>query len=180
MNFEQDFRGRHRVSAGANARPKFRWARWGCYSLAHTSERTGGAQFGAQFLEQRSSSSPGIAWGPPVPPPDQLAEPVGGRPRILEVPEVAPPAPALGGITIEAVERAEVEKRPGIDIPLQSAPLGRRLAAALIDGLIVVAASTLFGFIFWKLAAVQPAAVADSGAGRGEFRLCSGQHINIC
>src|ERR1700685_1638069 len=59
---------------------------------------------------------PRFAWGPPPPPPDELAEPVGARPRILEAPEIVPPAPALGGITIEAAERNEPEKRPGIDI----------------------------------------------------------------
>lgn len=99
---------------------------------------------------------PRFAWGPPPPPPDQLAGPVSERPRILEVPEVAPPPPALGGISIEAVERPEAEKRPGIDIPLQSAPLGRRFLATLVDGTIVAAASALFGFIFWKVAAVRP------------------------
>jgi uncharacterized RDD family membrane protein YckC len=106
---------------------------------------------GAKIIE-----FPGFAWGPPAPPPDQLAEPVSGRPRILEVPEIAPPPPALGGITIEAAAHPEAEKRPGIDIPLQSAPLGRRLVAALIDGLIIAAASAAFGDIFWKVAGVRP------------------------
>ena len=99
---------------------------------------------------------PGFAWGPPAPPPDQLAEPVFDRPRILEVPEMTPPPPALGGITIEPVPFQEAEKRPGIDLPLQSAPLGLRLAASLIDGLIIAAASALFGFIFWKVTAFRP------------------------
>ena len=99
---------------------------------------------------------PRFAWAPPAPPPDQLAGPVGEQLRILEVPEVAPPPPALGGITIEPAETEVAEKRPGIDIPLQSAPLGRRLVASLIDGVIVAAASVLFGFIFWKVAAVRP------------------------
>lgn len=106
---------------------------------------------------------PRFAWGPPSPPPDQLAEPVGAPPRILEVPEVAPPAPALGGITIEAAAREEAEKRPGIDIPLQSAPLARRLVAALVDGLIIAAASALFGFIFWKAAGIRPPLVQILG-----------------
>jgi uncharacterized RDD family membrane protein YckC len=106
---------------------------------------------GAKIIE-----FPRFAWGPPAPPLDQLAEPVSERPRILEVPEVAPPAPALGGITIEAVDRREIEKRPGIDVPLQSAPLGLRLVAALVDGLIIAAASALFGFIFWKIVGVSP------------------------
>jgi uncharacterized RDD family membrane protein YckC len=99
---------------------------------------------------------PRFAWGPPVPPPDQLAEPVSERPRILDVPEVEPPAPALGGITMEAVQQEEVEKKPGIDIPLESAPFRSRVVAALVDGIIISVASALFGFIFWKLAAVRP------------------------
>lgn len=111
---------------------------------------------------------PRFAWGPPPPPPDQLAEPVGGdRPRILEVPEVAPPPPALGGITIEAVEHPQAEKRPGIDIPLQSAPLGLRFVAALVDGLIIAAASALFGYIFWKVTAIRPPLVQILGLAAG-------------
>jgi len=106
---------------------------------------------GAKIIE-----FPGFTWGPPDSPPDQLAEPVSERPRILEAPELTPAAPALGGITIEAVEQKEAEKRPGIDIPLQSGPLGLRVAAGAVDGLIVAVASALFGFIFWKVAAVRP------------------------
>jgi uncharacterized RDD family membrane protein YckC len=103
----------------------------------------------------RYGSEP-LNFGPPVPPPDQLAEPVMGRPRILEVPEFEPAAPALGGITIEPAQRHEAEKRPGIDIPLQTSSLSRRIFASLIDGLIVVVASVLFGVIFWKVTAVRP------------------------
>ena len=110
-----------------------------------------GTQSGAKIIE-----FPRFAWGPPPPPLDQLAEPVIDLPRILEVPDVAPPAPALGGITIEPARVEEPERRPGIDIPLQSAPLGRRLLAAGIDGVIIGAASTLFGFVFWKVALVRP------------------------
>jgi uncharacterized RDD family membrane protein YckC len=86
---------------------------------------------------------------------DELAEPVMERPRILEAPEVAP-APALGGITIETVPQKEIEKRPGIDFPLQSARLTRRIAAAAFDGAIIAVASALFGFIFWKVTSIQP------------------------
>jgi uncharacterized RDD family membrane protein YckC len=110
---------------------------------------------------------PRFAWGPPPPPPDQLAEPVSDRPRILEAPEVAPPPPALGGITIEAEERQLDEKRPGIDIPLQSASLARRALASGIDGLIVALASAMFGFIFWKVAAVSPPLVQILGLAAG-------------
>lgn len=99
---------------------------------------------------------PRFAWAPPPPNLDQLAEPVMDRPRILDVPDVVPPGPALGGITIEPIAVAEPEKRLGIDVPLQSAPLGRRLAAALTDGLIVSIAAGLFGLIFWKVAEIRP------------------------
>lgn len=106
---------------------------------------------GAKILE-----FPRSAWAPPSPQPDQLAEPVGERLRILDVPETAPPAPALGGITIEPAAPAEPEKRPGIDLPLQSASLARRAFASMMDGLIVCTATALFGAIFWKVAGVRP------------------------
>src|SRR6202044_1279521 len=98
------------------------------------------------------------SWTPPPAPLDELAEPVldRDRPRILEAPEVVPPPPALGGITIEPAQQPELEKRPGIDIPLQSAPLGRRILSAFVDGIILAAACALFGFIFWKMTALRP------------------------
>lgn len=99
---------------------------------------------------------PRFAWAPPPPPPDQLAEPVGEQLRILEVPEFQPPAPALGGITIEPVHAEPPEKRLGIDVPLQNAPWGRRVAASVIDGAIIASSCGLFGCIFWKIAAVRP------------------------
>jgi uncharacterized RDD family membrane protein YckC len=128
----------------------------------NSSGHSSGSSGGAKIIE-----FPRFAWGPPAPSPDQLAEPVSERPRILEVPEVAPPPPALGGITIEAAEPKEAEKRLGIDIPLQSAPLGLRVLAALVDGLIIAAASALFGFIFWKVAAVRPPLVQILGLAAG-------------
>jgi uncharacterized RDD family membrane protein YckC len=131
-------------------------------TLGNPSGHPSGSSVRAKIIE-----FPRLAWGPPPPPPDQLAEPVSERPRILEVPEVAPPLPALGGITIEAAEQEEAEKRPGIDIPLQSAPLGLRVLAALVDGLIIAAASALFGFIFWKVAAVRPPLLQILGLAAG-------------
>ncbi|MFZ0321021.1 MAG: RDD family protein [Candidatus Sulfotelmatobacter sp.] len=96
------------------------------------------------------------SWTPPLPALDELAEPVVDRPRILEAPEIIPPPPALGGITIEPVRQPEPEKRPGIDIPLQSAPLERRILAAAVDGLIITAFCGVFALIFWKLTAIRP------------------------
>ena len=120
-----------------------------CVETAPTRHAT--SHVGAKIIE-----FPRFAWGPPPPPPDQLAEPVMERPRILEVPEVAPPPPALGGILVEPAQKQELEKRPGIDIPLQSAPLRLRLLASLVDGIVIALASTLFGFIFWKVTSIRP------------------------
>ncbi len=129
-------------------------------SAESSAANTAGA--GAKIIE-----FPRFAWGPPAPPPDQLAEPVIDRLRILEVPEVAPPPPALGGITIEPAQRHEAEKQPGIDIPLQSASLLGRVFAGLVDVLIVALATALFGFIFWKIAAVRPPLVQLIGLAAG-------------
>lgn len=96
------------------------------------------------------------SWSAPPAPLEELAEPVLDRPRILEAPEVVPPPPAMGGIIIEAEEKQPVEKRLGIDIPLQSAPLIRRLLAAALDAVTVGVACGLFAFVFWKVAAIRP------------------------
>jgi uncharacterized RDD family membrane protein YckC len=113
------------------------------------------------------------SWTPTPAPLDELAEPVLDRdcPRILEAPEVAPPPPALGGITIEPAQRPEMEKRPGIDIPLQSAPLARRIFSAAIDAIVIASACTLFGFIFWKLTAIRPPRFQMMGLAAGLFGL---------
>jgi uncharacterized RDD family membrane protein YckC len=103
----------------------------------------------------------------PPTPLDELAEPVSQRPRILEALEVAPPPPALGGITMEDALPRETEKRPGIDFPLQSAPLARRVVAAAMDWLIVMVASLLFGATFWKIVAVSPPMVQMLGLAAG-------------
>jgi uncharacterized RDD family membrane protein YckC len=107
------------------------------------------------------------SWTPPPAPPDELAEPVMDRPRILEAPELVPPPPALGGITIEPAARPAAEKRPGIDIPLQSASLRRRILSAAIDDAIVVMACALFGFIFWKMTAIRPPRIQMLGLAAG-------------
>jgi uncharacterized RDD family membrane protein YckC len=103
------------------------------------------------------------SWTPPEPALDELADPVIDRPRILEVPEVVPSPPALGGITIEPVQQAGEEKRPGIDIPLQAATLERRVLSVVIDDLIIVAACALFGVIFWKVTDVRPPRLQTAG-----------------
>jgi uncharacterized RDD family membrane protein YckC len=119
------------------------------------------AQITAKILEFPRS------WTPPSASPDELAEPVMDRPRILEAPEIVPPPPALGGITIEAAVRPAAEKRLGIDIPLQSATLRRRLLSAAIDDAFVGMACALFGFIFWKMTAIRPPRIQILGLAAG-------------
>ena len=123
---------------------------------ARSGSYTGAKTISAKIIEFPRFALNPHTFEPPVLPPDQLAGPVSSRPRILEVPEIEPPLPALGGITIEPAQRQEAEKRIGIDVPLQSAALSRRIFASLIDGLIVAVASAVFGCIFWKVAAVRP------------------------
>ena len=90
-------------------------------------------------------------WIPPARPADELAEPVLDRPRILEAPEILPPPPAMGGILIEPAQQLSNDKQPGIDIPLQSAPMTQRLLAVSIDATIVLAALAAFAAIFFKV-----------------------------
>jgi uncharacterized RDD family membrane protein YckC len=86
---------------------------------------------------------------------DELADPVVDRPRIVEVPEIEMPVPALGGITLEP-EVQEPERRPGFEIPLQSASKRQRLLASACDAAIVLGACAVFGYIFLKIAGVPP------------------------
>jgi len=89
---------------------------------------------------------------PSIAPPqvlDELAEPVIDSPRILEVPDVLPPPPALGGILIEPSE--DQAPKSGLDLPLRAAPMVRRVLALVVDGVLVIAAVVLFGYICWKM-----------------------------
>jgi uncharacterized RDD family membrane protein YckC len=94
---------------------------------------------------------------------DELAEPVFERPRIIEAPELVPPPPALGGISIEAVEEPANERRPGFEIPLRAAPMGRRVVAAGIDALLVVTAIVTFAYIFFRITTVVPSPAGVAG-----------------
>ena len=96
-------------------------------------------------------------WSPPPPSPDELAEAISDRPRILEVPEVLPPPPVLGGMLIEPAEAAEAEKRPGFEIPLKSPPMSQRLLAAGTDVLLVFGAFAVFGWSFLRVTGFTPA-----------------------
>jgi uncharacterized RDD family membrane protein YckC len=96
---------------------------------------------------------------------DELAEPVLERPRILEVPELVPPPPALGGFLIEQVEEPANERRPGFEIPLQAAPMARRIAASTIDGFLVVSALAAFAYIFFRITTELPPLTKIAGTG---------------
>jgi uncharacterized RDD family membrane protein YckC len=87
---------------------------------------------------------------------EELAEPVFKRPRILEVPEVLPPPPALGGILIESPEESRDDRRPGFELPLKPAPLSRRVVAGATDALVVAAAFVAFAYIFFRITAIVP------------------------
>ncbi|MGO9125967.1 MAG: RDD family protein [Terriglobales bacterium] len=87
---------------------------------------------------------------------EELAEPVFDRPRILEVPEVQPPPPALGGILIESTEEPKDERRPGFELPLKPAPLSRRILAGVTDALLVTAAFAGFAYIFFRITSLVP------------------------
>jgi uncharacterized RDD family membrane protein YckC len=92
----------------------------------------------------------------PPPPLQELAEPVPSAPRILEAPDAAPPPPALGGILIEPAEEATREKRPGIELPLQPAPMSRRVLAVGTDAVLVLCAFSLFAYIFFEMTGAIP------------------------
>lgn len=82
---------------------------------------------------------------------DELAEPIIPKPRIVEAPELLPPPPAMGGILIEPVREPEPERRPGFDMPLQSASLRRRACAGAVDAIVVSIAIVAFGYVFFRL-----------------------------
>jgi uncharacterized RDD family membrane protein YckC len=106
------------------------------------------------------------SYSPAPRPADELAEPVLDRPRIIEAPELTPPPPALGGILIEPVEQPASARRPGFEIPLQTAPLARRMAAAGIDAILVLTAFAAFTYIFFRINAtlLPPAKAAVTAA----------------
>jgi uncharacterized RDD family membrane protein YckC len=96
---------------------------------------------------------------------DELAEPVMDRPRIIDTPELVPPPPALGGILIEPVEEPASERRPGFEIPLQAAPMSRRVAASAIDATLVLSGFAAFAYVFFRINAELPPPTRIAGAG---------------
>ena len=122
------------------------------------------AETGARIFEFPRSAVP-------LPVFDELAEPVVDRPRILEVPELVLPPPALGGISMDAVEEPAQERRPGFELPLQAAPMSRRLLAGTIDSLFVITAFTGFAYIFFRITAIVPSLQQATGISVGLIAL---------
>jgi uncharacterized RDD family membrane protein YckC len=91
----------------------------------------------------------------PPRPLEELAEPVPERPRILEVAEVPALPPALGGILIESVALDE-PRRPGFEIPLQAAPMTRRVLAAVTDMALILCALAEFAYVFVRVTHIIP------------------------
>ena len=113
------------------------------------------AEAGRRETTAKIIEFPRSAYAPPIRL-YELAEPILDCPRILEAPEVVPPPPALGGMTIEEAAKAEPERRPGIDMPLRSAPVERRLRAVAIDAAVVLFAAGLFAGLFFRIAKAIP------------------------
>ncbi|HEV2116646.1 MAG TPA: RDD family protein [Terriglobales bacterium] len=99
---------------------------------------------------------------PPPPRPDELAEPILDLPRILDAPEAVPKQVPLGGIVLQPDEAAAVSD---LELPLPVAPLGRRVVAAGLDGVLVLAATLMFASVANKVALLLPSARVVLGLG---------------
>jgi uncharacterized RDD family membrane protein YckC len=89
--------------------------------------------------------------------PSELADRIFDRPRIVEVPEILPPPPALGGMLIEPAPQEPAERRASADFPSAlpsaspSASIVRRALAALVDGVVLATALAAFAAVFLRL-----------------------------
>jgi uncharacterized RDD family membrane protein YckC len=84
---------------------------------------------------------------------DELADPITDlTPRILEAEEAPPPPAPLADITLSSPPPPEPEPAtPDFEVPLQTAPLGLRAAAAGLDLACVAAAALLFAIVAARL-----------------------------
>jgi uncharacterized RDD family membrane protein YckC len=85
--------------------------------------------------------------------PSDLADPIldPDRPRIVEVPEILPPPPALGGMLMEPAHRESVDKQTDAESPAASASIARRALGALVDAALLTTALAAFTAIFLRL-----------------------------
>ncbi len=128
----------------------------------HASKRRPSDQDPYQSPEQAPGPSANVIEFPrsaviPVFHPSDLADPVFDRhrPRIVEVPEILPPPPALGGMLMEPAHEEPVDKRTAADShPASASPSAsrvRRALAALVDGIVLAIALSAFAAIFLRL-----------------------------
>jgi uncharacterized RDD family membrane protein YckC len=89
---------------------------------------------------------------------EELAEPIMDRPRILEAPEEVDTASPLSDISVAP----EQEQYPAVEfeLPLQVAPMSRRVFAGLVDALIVLLGAAVFVLIVLKAGVPMPPAKA--------------------
>src|SRR5208282_29396 len=125
-----------------------------------TSERHPSEQGPYRYPEQAPEQSAKVIEFPrsaaiPVFRVSELADPIfdRDRPRIVEVPEILPPPPALGGMLLEPAHQESPDGRTGADFPSASlsASIVRRAIAALVDGVILATALVAFAAIFLRL-----------------------------
>jgi uncharacterized RDD family membrane protein YckC len=122
-------------------------------------------ELGAQEVEEAQESKiiefPRQALLPVMPPSfEELAEPMIDRPRILEAPEEVDTASPLSDISVAP----EQEQYPAVEfeLPLQVAPMSRRVFAGLVDALIVLLGAA--GFVLIVLQAGVPMPPAKAGS----------------
>lgn len=76
------------------------------------------------------------------------------RPRIVEAPEILPPPPALGGMLMEPLQQEAAERRSDSALSTPSASIARRLAAVLIDGVVVASCLAAFAALVFRITSV--------------------------
>lgn len=98
----------------------------------------------AKIIEFPRSAAIPIAQASP------LADRIFDRPRIVEAPEVVPPAPALGGILMEPVQSEAAGRSGDTESPIPAASIPRRLLATSVDAAILAAALSAFAAVFLR------------------------------
>ena len=121
-----------------------------------TSERQTSEQSSHRYSDDSPEQSAKVIEFPrsaaiPVFSPSELADPIFDRPRIVEVPEILPPPPALGGMLMEPAQQEPADRRAGEDFPSASASIARRALAALVDGVVLATALAAFAAVFFRL-----------------------------
>ena len=105
--------------------------------------QSGPPEASAKIIEFPRSAAIPIAQASP------LADPIFDRPRIVEAPEIVPPAPALGGILMEPVQSDAADRSPRAESSIPAASIPRRLLATGFDAAILAAALSAFAAIFF-------------------------------